>query len=189
MKRSSFSAYGAALAGAIFAAGIAGGCAAPETIDESQVGHVTMKRPAQVQYEQIPADGCTLEPLGKLEAVAGTPFMLNVLLTNRGLRDLQIKEWYMIDQYNFAVYYRRLPADRPLDPKTPFNCYRVRIPFKPRPNHSELRLAPGNRAELTVELPFTGELAPGEKAEFEVYLATALETFKLRSPTFLVVAR
>ena len=65
----------------------------------------------------------------------------------------------------------------------------MRIPAKPLPRHAELRLLPGNRAGLTVALPFIGELNPGEKAIFEVYIATSLNTFKIKSDIFTVYAQ
>ena len=164
-------------------------CSTPEVIDEDSYGHVKLKRPDKIVYENISTAGCELVTPQDVHAVAGTPFELNVQLVNESRRLLQIKEWYMIDQYNFSIFYRRVPADRPLDKRTPFKKYSVRIPLKPLPRHAELRLRPGNRAMLTVTLPFTGELNPGENASFEVYLATSLNTFKLKSKRFMVHAR
>lgn len=174
--------------GAALAALLASGCVS-EAPDEDQVGHVSMKRPASVTYEQIDAGDMKLEPVGELRLTAGTPGVISIQLTNHGIKDVQIPEWYMVDQYNFAVYYRRLPDDRPVDPAAPYQCYRVKIPFKPRPVHSELQLKPHNRALMTVTLPFISELAPGEKAEFQVYVATALMTFKIQTAPFTVMTQ
>lgn len=165
------------------------GCSSTPTIDEDSYGHVKLKRPEKIVYEQISAAGCELAVPLDVPAVAGTPLELDVQLINESRRELCIKEWYMIDQYNFAVYYRQVPADRPLDKHTPFKSYKVAIPLKPLPRHAELRLRPGNRAMLTVTLPFTGNLNPGEQASFEVYLATNLNTFKIKSKRFMVHAR
>lgn len=168
---------------------LAAGCVSEAPVDENKFGHMTMKRPDKVAYEQIDTKGLTLEPIGNMVMASGTPGFVYVQLSNHSIRDVQIAEWYMIDQYNFAVYYRRLPADRPADPKTPYQCYSVRIPAKPRPVHSELRLKPHNRAQMLIELPFIGDLAPGEKAEFEVYVATSLMTFKIQTAPFTVTAQ
>ena len=164
------------------------GCSSPEPIPEDY-GHVKFKRPDKVVYEQIPTAGCILDVPADLHAVSGTPLEMEVQLINNSRRSIVIKEWYMIDQYNFNIFYRRLPSDKPADPQTPFKRISVRIPANPPPRHAELQLKPGNRAALTVTLPFTGDLNPGEEAMFEVAIATSLNTFKLQSKRFMVYAR
>lgn len=165
------------------------GCATePVEVDENY-GHIRFQRPENVVYQEIPSDGCELAVPVNLHAVAGASCSVEVQLVNHSRRKLHIQEWYMIDQYNFSIFYRRHPADRPLDPATAFEEYTVRIPAKPQPRHSELILNPGNRAVLTVNLPFVGNLAPGENAIYEVFIATSLKTFKIRSKTFLLYAR
>lgn len=165
------------------------GCSSSPQKPPEDYGHVKFKRPARVVYEQISSAGCELKTPLEVQAVAGTSHTIDIQLINHSRREIVIKEWYMIDQYNFSVFYRRLPADRPIDPKTPFKNYTVRIPVKPLPHHAELRLLPSNRAALTISLPFIGELDPGETAAFEVYIATSLNTFKIKSPRFMVYAR
>ena len=168
---------------------LAAGCASQKEALSEDFGHVKFKRPDKVVYEKIPSSGCELKVPLDVQAVSGTSQLIDVHLINQSRRAVVIKEWYMNDQYNFTVFYRRLPDDKPLDPKTPFKKYAVRIPAKPLPRHAELRLMPANRAVLTVALPFVGELNPGENAAFEVYIATSLNTFKIKSETFMVYAR
>lgn len=168
---------------------LAAGCASQVEQVPEDYGHVKFKRPDKVVYEQISTAGCELKTPLEVHAVSGTAQTVDVQLINHSRRKIIIKEWYMLDQYNFSVFYRRLPEDRPVDPKTPFKNYTVRIPAKPLPRHAELRLLPGNRAGLTVALPFIGELNPGEKAIFEVYIATSLNTFKIKSDIFTVYAQ
>lgn len=165
------------------------GCASQKEAVSEDFGHVKFKRPDKVTYEQIPSSGCELKVPLEVQATAGTSQLINVHLINHSRRAIVIKEWYMNDQYNFTVFYRRLPAGKPLDPKTPFQKYAVRIPAKPLPRHSGLHLMPSNQAVLTVALPFVGELNPGEMAAFEAYIATSLNTFKIKSETFMVYAR
>ncbi|MBE6369886.1 MAG: hypothetical protein E7056_07000 [Lentisphaerae bacterium] len=165
------------------------GCSTVTEMPDEDYGHVKFKRPDKVVYEQISARDCQLAVPEEVQAVAGTSCDLEVQLINYGRKEIVIKEWYMIDQYNFAVFYRKIPADRPLDNKMPFKKYAVRIPAKPLPKHAELRINPSNRAVLNITMPFTGELNPGENAAYEVIVATSLNTFKIRSKKFMVYAR
>lgn len=168
---------------------LSAGCATVREEPPADFGHVKLKRPKNVVYEQISTRGCELQTPREVRAIAGTRQTIDVLLHNNSKREIFIKEWYMTDNYNFSIFYRRLPADRPLDPKTPYQKYTVRIPAKPLPKHAELRLMPGNRAMLAVDLPFVEQLAPGENAIFEVFVATSLHTFKISSKTFMVYTR
>ena len=165
---------------------ICGGCAGNTEVIDDDFGRIRLRRPDNVVYQEISTAGCELEVPVDLHAVAGTSTIVDVQLINNSSRKLQIHEWYMIDQYNFSVFYRRQPDDRPMDRSIPFKKYTVAIPAQPQPHHADLRLNPGNRAQLTVALPFIAELAPGENAVFEVYIATALNTFKIKSKTFMV---
>ena len=176
-------------AGIFFTGTLFCGCSTVEEVPDEDFGHVKFKRPDKVVYEQISSRECELIVPEEVQATAGTPCEIEVQLVNHGRKEIVIKEWYMIDQYNFAVFYRKVPSDRPLDPKTPFKKYAVRIPAKPLPNHSELRINPHNRAMLTVTLPFTGDLNPGENGVYEVVVTTALNTFKIRSRKFMLYAR
>lgn len=165
------------------------GCSSNEPVADEDFGKLKVKPPKKIVYEIIPSRGCRLETPHDVNAVSGSAQEIEVRLINNGWKELRIKEWYMLDNYNFAVYYRRLPSDRPLDPKTPFKKFVPHITRKSQPRHAELRLARGNQAVLNVLLPFVGDLNPGEMATFEVYLATNLNTFKLRSSRFMVYAR
>lgn len=167
---------------------ISAGCASKVENVAEQEAPLKFKRPEKVVYKQIPTQGCELTTPLEVQAVAGTSQLIDVQLINHTRRAIEIDEWYMIDQYNFSVFYRRLPSDKPLDPATPYKNYTVRIPAKPLPRHAELKLMPGNRAVLTLALPFVGELNPGETAAFEVYVATSLKTFKIKSKPFMVYA-
>ncbi len=168
---------------------ICGGCASNSDESGDDFGRIRLRRPDNVVYKEISTAGCELDVPVDLHAVAGTSTIMNVQLINNSSRKLQIQEWYMIDQYNFSIFYRRLPDDRPMDRTTPFQKYSVTIPAQPQPHHAELRLNPGNRAMLTVALPFIEDLAPGETAVFEVYIATSLNTFKIKSKMFMVYTR
>lgn len=176
---------------ALAAAVVLSGCASdnPESTADEDFGKVKFKRPDKVTYEQISTRDCELNVPGDVQATAGTPSEIPVQLINHGRTAVIIKEWYMVDQYNFQIFYRKVPADKPLDNDVPYQKYSVRIPARPQPRHAELRLNPGNRAVLNVALPFTGDLAPGETAVFEAFVVTSLNTFKLRSPKFHVYAR
>ena len=154
--------------------------------EPAEPGPIKFKRPDKIVYQQIPSAGCELQVPQDVKAVAGNQCNIDVQLFNNSRRGLVIKEWYMVDQNNFTVFYRRLPADRPVDKNAPFMQYTPVIPLKPLPRHAELRLHPGNRAMLTVELPFVARLLPGDSAIYEVYIATSLNTFKLRSKRFNV---
>ena len=165
---------------------ICGGCTTTTEEPDDNFGRIRLRRPDNVVYQNISSAGCELDVPVDLHAVAGTSTTMEVQLINGSSRKLQIHEWYMIDQYNFSIFYRRHPADRPIDRSMPFQEYTVAIPSQPQPHHAELRLNPGNRAQLTVALPFVEKLSPGENAVFEVYIATSLNTFKLKSKTFMV---
>ncbi|MBE6380208.1 MAG: hypothetical protein E7047_04695 [Lentisphaerae bacterium] len=170
---------------AVVAAVFAAGCASVKE-EPAEPGHIKLKRPDKIVYEQIPNAGCELIVPQDIRAVAGNQCLVNVQLLNGGRRSLVIKEWYMIDNYNFSIFYRRLPSNKPADPQAPFQRYTPTIPLKPLPQHSELRLHPGNRAMLTVELPFVAQLLPGDSAVYEVCIASSLKTFKLASKRFTV---
>ena len=167
------------------AAGLFTGCSTEQTVDEN-FGKIKVKPPEKIVYEVIPSKGCALVTAPDMKVIAGDAANIEVQLLNNSRRELCIKEWYMLDSNNFAIFYRRLPSDKPLDPKTPFKNITPRLTGQPR--HAELRLKPGNRAVLTVNLPFISDLNPGETAAFEVYIATSLNTFKLRSKRFVVYA-
>ena len=168
---------------------LSAGCASQVEEIPENYGHIKFKRPEKVVYEQISALGMNLSAPKEVHAVAGTKHTIDLQLINRSKRKVVIKEWYMLDHYNFSIFYRKMPADRPLDSSVPFKEYTVRIPLKPLPQHAELQLMPNNRAVLTIDLPFVGELNPGENAAFETYVATSLKTFKIKSNTFMVYAR
>ena len=167
------------------AAGLFSGCGTAQIPDEN-FGKIKVKPPEKIVYEVIPSKGCALLTAPDMKVIAGDAANVEVQLVNNSRRELCIKEWYMLDSNNFAVFYRRVPADRPLKPGTPFKQYAPKLVGKPR--HAELRLKPENQAVLNVNLPFVSELNPGEMAMFEVYLAINLNTFKLRSKTFTVYA-
>jgi hypothetical protein len=168
---------------------LSAGCASQVEEIPEDYGHIKFKRPEKVVYEQISTKGMELAVPAEVHALAGTRQTIDVQLINRSKRKVVIKEWYMLDNYNFSIFYRKMPADKPLDPSVPFKEYTVRIPLKPLPKHAELQLLPNNRAVLTVDLPFVGELNPGENAAFEVYVATSLKTFKIKSKSFMLYAR
>lgn len=166
------------------------GCAgAPDEAVDENYGHIKFKPPDKVVYEEISSRNCELAVPVDLQVAAGTPGELELQLINHGRQEVIIKEWYMVDEYNFDVFYRRVPSDRPLAPETPYQKYSIRIPAQPQPRHAELQLKPGTRAMLTITLPFTGEVNPGENAIFEVYVATSLHTFKIRSKNLMVYTR
>lgn len=172
--------------------GLLSGCASqPEATmeNEDQVGHIKMKRPKNVTYEQISSAGCKLSTASVIHTTSGQPYLLRILLANNSFRKIHIPEWYMLDAYNFIIHYRRLPSDKPTSRKIPFKTIKPFIPIKPLPRHSELILQPGNIAELNIKLPFIEELNPGETATFEVYLSSNLQTFKIKTPVFTVFSR
>lgn len=164
------------------------GCVS-EQPDLENYGKVKFKRPEKVVYTQVSSRDCELAVPTEIFPEAGKAAEVNVQLIYHGKKELHIHEWYMIDQYNFSVFYRRIPSDKPMDPKMEFTEYTEIIPIKPLPRHSELRLNPGNRAMLTVKLPFIEKLPAGEKAVYEVYIATSLKTFKIKSKHFMIYCR
>ena len=148
------------------------------------------KRTTKKTLQKIPTNECELKIPYDITVNAGTSLDLNIQLAYYGRKTLEIKEWYMFDQYNFEIWYRRLEADRISNSKkVPFKVHKVKPPKGSDVNRSGLILNRDNRAVLTVNLPFTGELNPGEKALFEVYIRTSLRTFKLQSNRMLVRTR
>ena len=164
----------------------AGGCTVREVEPDPSKFENMPKRTSQKTLKKIPTGNCELKLPYDITVPAGTSLDLNVQLAYNGRKPLEIKEWYMFDQYNFEVHYRRLAIDRINDKKIPFKVHKVKPPKGAESNRSGLILNPANRAMLTVNLPFIGELNPGEKALFEVYVHTSLRTFKLRSNRMLV---
>ena len=162
------------------------GCAGSKSVEKLPPDIKPPK--SNVLPPNISSADCVLTVPRDVKANSGTPCDVDVQLINNGRKDLTLKEWYMLDRNNFSIYYRRVPADRPVAKNTPFKKYTPHIPAKPRPRHAELNLKPGNRAMVTVTLPFTGELAPGEPAVFQAYIATSLVTFKIKSNLFTVYA-
>lgn len=137
----------------------------------------------------IPSNQCELKLPYDLTATAGTSLDVNVFLAYYGHKPLEIKEWYMFDQYNFEVHYRRIDAENRSSQKTPFKVCSIKPPKGADPYRSGVILNRNNKAVLTVNMPFIGELNPGEKAVFEVYIQTSLRTFKLRSNRMLIRTR
>ena len=161
---------------------------AEQNLDPSEFENMP-KRSSKKVLPKIPTGDCELKIPYDINAQAGTSMELNVILSYYGYKPLEIKEWYMFDPYNFEVRYRRLSADRINDKKTPFKVYSVKPPKGSDVNRSGLILNRDNQAMLTLQLPFIGELNPGEKALFEVYVYTSLRTFKLRSNRMLIRTR
>ena len=151
-------------------------------------GKKKIKPPAKVTYEKISNRFCKLSVPMEIRAVSGTPLTIPVQLINNSTQVLLIKEWYMLDQNNFAICYRRLLPDRPLDKRTPFKKIVPKLMRNPAPRHAELQLKPANRAMFELQIPFIEKLKPGEKATFEVFIATSLKTFSLKSDTFTIYA-
>lgn len=147
------------------------------------------KRVEKKVLQKLPVDMCELKAPYDVTVESGTSLDLNVFLAYYGRTPLEIKEWFMFDQYNFEVHYRRLDPSRVSDRKTPFKVHRVKPPKGSEPNRSGVILNRDNKAVLTVNMPFTGEVNPGEKALFEVYIYTTLRTFKLRSNRILIRTR
>ena len=94
---------------------ICGGCTTTTEEPDDNFGRIRLRRPDNVVYQNISSAGCELDVPVDLHAVAGTSTTMEVQLINGSSRKLQIHEWYMIDQYNFSIFYRRHPADRPID--------------------------------------------------------------------------
>lgn len=175
----------------VLMAGVAG-CSAnkgPEkNLDPSEFENMP-KRSSKKTLPKIPTHDCELKVPYDITAQAGTSLDLNVILSYHGRKVLEINEWYMFDPYNFEVHYRQLSADRINDKKTPFKVYKAIPPRGSDANRSGLILNRDNQAILNLPLPFIGELNPGEKALFEVYVSTRLRTFKLRSNRMLIRTR
>ena len=177
-----------ALTVSIISAGCSSGGKTPE-LDPTKFENMP-KRVTKKTLPKISTDECELKIPYDITVNAGTSLDLNIQLAYYGRKTLEIKEWYMFDQYNFDVWYRKLETGKiSNDKKLPFKLYKVKPPKGSDVNRSGLILHRDNRAVLTVTLPFTGELNPGEKALFEVYISTNLRTFKLRSNRMLVRTR
>ena len=174
------------LAAALLLTAFAGGCTVREAEPDPSEFENMPKRTTKKTKQKIPTGDCELKIPYDITVRAGTSLDLNVQLIYRGRKPLEIKEWYMFDQYNFEIRYRRISADKINTAKVPFKIHKVKPPQGADTNRSGLILNPANQAVLTVNLPFTGELSPGEKALFEVYIYTSLRTFKLRSNRMLV---
>ena len=121
--------------------------------------------------------------IGNTRLTAGTAGVIGVEMFNFGDRDVEVPEWYMLDNHNFTVHYRRVP-DGVSGEKIPWRKVEPKIPAKSR--RVPLILKPRTRARFLVETPFVGELDPGQKEAFEVYVATNLRTVHMKTPTFLV---
>lgn len=145
------------------------------------------KRQVKKTLQKIPTGDCELKIPYDITVTAGTSQELNIQLAYYGRKTLEVKEWYMFDRYNFEIRYRRLETNKLNNKKIPFKVFRLKPPKGA--NRSGLILNRGNRAVLSMNLPFVGELNPGEKALFEVYVSTTLKTFKLRSNRMLVRAQ
>ena len=128
---------------------------------------------SKVQFNQI----------GNTRLTAGTAGVVGVEMFNFGDRDVEVPEWYMLDNHNFTVHYRRVP-DGVSGEKIPWRKVEPKIPAKSR--RVPLILKPRTRARFLVETPFVGELDPGQKEAFEVCVATNLRTVHMKTPTFLV---
>ena len=177
-----------ALTVSIISAGCSSGGKTPE-LDPTKFENMP-KRVTKKTLPKISTDECELKIPYDITVNAGTSLDLNIQLAYYGRKTLEIKEWYMFDQYNFDVWYRKLETGKiSNDKKLPFKLYKVKPPKGSDVNRSGLILHRDNRAVLTVTLPFTGELNPGEKALFEVYISTNLRTFKLQSNRMLVRTR
>ena len=70
--------------------------------------------------------------IGAERLPAGTAGAVAVQMFNHGVKEVEIPEWYMVDEYNFSVFYRRLPSDRPTDPQAPWLRCSPKIPAKAR---------------------------------------------------------
>ena len=163
-------------------------CGCVTEVPDKDFGKKKIPPPDKVNYQKISSTHCKIAVPMEVKAISGTPLTIPVQLINNSTRVLLIKEWYMLDQNNFAIFYRRVPADHPLDNRTPFTRIVPRLLRNPPPRHAELQLKPANRAMFELNIPFIGELNPGEKASFEVYIATSLKTFSLKSPRFMIYA-
>ena len=183
MSRKVFFQWLPAWVSAVILCGCAADAPAAKEVDFlDTVPTVTLKS----KVPRVSSKECVLKVPYDITATAGMPLEFSVILSYEGFRQLVIKEWYMFDQYNFEIRYRRLPDDRVPDKNQPFLKYRMKIPKDPAPRRSELMLNQGNRAMLTLNFPIPGELAPGEKAIYEVYVVTALRTFRLASNRMIV---
>ena len=135
---------------------------------------------------KIPTDDFELKIPYDITVSAGTSPEIGIQLAYYGLKTREIKEWYMLDAYNFEIWYRRLDAGKLNGKKVPFKKYRVMPPQGTDVNRSGLIMNRNNRAMLSMNLAFISELNPGEKALFEAYVNTTLRTFKLRSNRMLI---
>lgn len=175
---------------AILCAVFFSGCTADQPVEDDK--NFLDKIPTVVKkskMKRISSKECTLKVPYDITATAGEPLEFSAILAYEGFRQLVVQEWFMFDQYNFEIRYRRLPDTRVPDKKQPFLKYRMKMPKDPAPRRSELMLNRGNRAMLTLNFPITGELAPGEKAVYEVYVVTSLRTFRLASNRMIVRTR
>lgn len=141
-------------------------------------GEVTEEMVRKVDTSQI-----KFNQIGNTRLTAGTAGVIGVEMFNFGERDVEVPEWYMLDNLNFTVHYRRVP-DGATGEKIPWRKCEPKLPAKPR--RVPLILKPRTRARFLVETPFVGDLAPGQQEAFEVYIATNLRTVHMRTPTFVV---
>ena len=183
-----FSYFSAVVLLSVFFFGCASDDPAEKAKDPSKFENMP-KRQTKKTLPKIPTGDFELKIPYDITVSAGTAPEIGIQLVYYGRKTQEIKEWYMFDAYNFEIWYRRLDADNLNSKKVPFKKYRVMPPKGTDVNRSGLILNRDNQAMLTLPLPFIGELNPGEKALFEVYVYTSLRTFKLRSNRMLIRTR
>ena len=159
------------------------GCASADPEPEEKPAVSPKKNGFVRESRKVDGSEVDFSQIGNTRLTAGAPAVIGVQLFNRGAKELAVSEWYMQDGNNFAVHYRRVPADRPAA-GAPWLKYVPKVP--PKARRIELILKPRTRAQFLVELPFIGELSPGERADFELYVTTALTTFHVKTPVFTV---
>ena len=165
------------------------GCAAPEKtpVDKKDLpAPPGLKKRGEITEEMVrKVDTSKVEftQIGNTRLAAGTAGVIGVEMFNLGDRDVEVPEWYMLDNHNFTVHYRRVP-DGATGEKIPWRKCEPKIP--PKARRVPLILKPRTRARFLVETPFIGDLDPGQKEAFEVYVATRLRTVHMRTPTFVL---
>ena len=167
---------------------LAAGCASPSAPPADPEGPPPpgLKKRGPVTEDMVrKVDTSKVEfaQIGNTRLTAGTAGVIGVQMFNHGDRDVEVPEWYMQDNCNFTVHYRRLP-DGVSDAKVPWRKCEPRIPAKAR--RVPLILKPRTRARFLVEVPFLGDLDPGAREAFEVYVSTRLRTVHMRTPTFIL---
>ena len=139
------------------------------------------------KYPELANYSLQLAPVGRREMISGIANELTFRLTNQGVNQIRIADWYAVDTDNIILYWQNWrPGTN--DPN-PGAWQEIRPDTRVGDNRFPLDLKPGVSADVTMPLPFLDDIVvtPGHERRFWIQAKLNLQSVRAESKIFAIV--